>query len=90
MILQTTFLAGETTKHNLPHVDREASVLEASRLMRMSGTAELLVTHEAGGRLVPVGILTANDIVTRVIAAGLDPAVLTAGDIAWAASSDAQ
>jgi len=33
--------------------------------------------------LLPLGIVTASDIVTRVIAAELDPAVLTAGDIAW-------
>jgi predicted transcriptional regulator len=89
MILQTTFLAGETTQHNLPHIDRDASVLEASKLMRAAGTAELLVTHEAGGRLLPLGIVTASDIVTCVVAAELDPALLTAGDITRPGSRDA-
>jgi CBS domain-containing protein len=67
-------------------VDREVSVLEASRLMRSSGSDELLVTDRAEGRLVPLGIVTAHDIVTRIVAAELDPAVVTAGDITWAGS----
>ena len=67
----------------LTHIDREASVLEASKLMRTSGTTELLVVDKANGAIFAFGIVTATDIVTRVIAAELDPAVLTAGDIAW-------
>jgi CBS domain-containing protein len=83
MILQSKLLAGEISSHKLTHVDREASVLDASKLMRKSGATELLVTGEADGVLSPLGIVTASDIVTRVIAAELDPAVLTTGDIAW-------
>jgi CBS domain-containing protein len=67
----------------LTHIDREASVLEASQLMRTSGATELLVVDKTDGAIFAFGIVTATDIVTRVIAAGLDPAVLTAGDIAW-------
>lgn len=85
MIQQTNITRGEIINHKLTHVDREASVLEASRLMRKLGTTELLVTVEANGVLRPLGILTAKDIVTRVIATELDPAVLTTGDIAWPA-----
>lgn len=83
MLMETRLMAGEISAHKLTHVDRETSVLEASKLMRKSGTTELLVTDQAGGVLLPLGIVTANDIVTRVIAAELDPAVLTTGDIAW-------
>ena len=82
MIQRTNITNGEIINHKLTHVDREASVLEASKLMRKSGATELLVTAEAGGVLRPLGILTAKDIVTRVIATELDPAVLTTGDIA--------
>jgi hypothetical protein len=67
----------------MPTIDREMSVLQASKLMRESGTNELLVTSDATGMTLPLGIVTATDIVTRVIAAELDPAVLTMGDIAW-------
>jgi len=83
MILQTNGVNGQITQDNPTYVDRETSVLEASKLMRNSGATELLVTGETNGMRLPLGIVTASDIVTRVIAAELDPAVLTAGDIAW-------
>ena len=81
MIQRANITSGEIINQKLTHVDREASVLAASKLMRRAGTTELLVTAEASGVLRPLGILTAKDIVTRVIATELDPAVLTAGDI---------
>lgn len=85
MIEQTELKGGEILNHKLTHIDCSASVLEACRLMRKSGTEALLVTGEASGLLVSLGIVTASDIVTRVIAAELDPAVLTTGDITWLA-----
>ncbi|HEY0335978.1 MAG TPA: CBS domain-containing protein [Burkholderiales bacterium] len=78
--------ANEIDRHKPAPVDRDVSVLEASRLMRSSGSDELLVTDKAAGALVPLGIVTARDIVTRIVAAELDPAVVTAGDITWARS----
>jgi CBS domain-containing protein len=78
--------ANEIGRHKPAPVDREVSVLEASRLMRSSGSDQLLVTDKAAGTLVPLGIVTARDIVTRIVAAELDPAVVTAGDITWAGS----
>ena len=82
-IPQTAVAGGKIINHELTHVHREASVFEASRVMRKSGRTELLVTDEVDGKLVPLGLVTANDIVMHVIAAGLDPTVLTAGDISW-------
>jgi CBS domain-containing protein len=80
---------GENARGSLIHVDRELSIVQASRLMSESGAEELLVTDQAEGALVAVGIVTARNIVTRVIAAGLDPEVLTAGDIAWSDAAGA-
>jgi CBS domain-containing protein len=82
-IKQCSVVAEEILAHTLTHIHREASVLDASKLMRKSATTELLVTDEINGMLFPIGMLTANDIVMHVIAAGLDPAVFTTGDIAW-------
>jgi len=73
----------ELSRRRFAYVDRELSILDASRLMRTSGAAELLVTDQAEGTLLPVGVVTARDIVTRVVAAELDASVLTAGDISW-------
>lgn len=81
-IRHTDVAGGEIMNYKLTHIDREASVLEASKLMRKAGTTELLVTDKSEGILHPLGFVTASDIVTRVMAAELDPAVITAGDIA--------
>jgi CBS domain-containing protein len=82
-IMRTSRTNGEIAPEHLTYVDRELSILEACRVMRRSGAEELLVTDQAEGTIVPLGVVTARDIVTRIVAAGLDPAVLTAGDIAW-------
>lgn len=68
-------------------IDCGTTVLTASRLMRSFEVEELVVTNRRSNALVPAGIVSARDIVTRVIATELDPAVLTAGDIAWTESA---
>lgn len=90
MIPQSGLEANEILSQKLTQVDRDASVLDASKLMRKSGTSELLVTGKIDGMLRPFGIVTANDIVTRVIATELNPAVLTMGDIAWSCPDGTQ
>jgi CBS domain-containing protein len=83
MIVGADESGAEPAQHKLTHVDGDATVLAASKLMRDAGVTELLVTRNADGLLGAFGIVTARDIVTHVIAAELDPTVLTAGDIAW-------
>jgi len=73
----------ELSKRRLAYVDRELSIVGASQLIRTSGAAELLVTDRAERTALPVGVVTARDIVTRVVAAELDASVLTTGDISW-------
>jgi hypothetical protein len=73
--MSVTLHPGGNARGNLTRVDRELSIAEVSRVMSRCGAAE--------GALVAVGVVSARDIVTRVVAAGLDPEVLTAGDIAW-------
>lgn len=64
-------------------IDREATIEQASRVMRDQRVDALVVTEAAEGAPVAAGILSAHDIVTRVIAVGLEPSVVTAGDILW-------
>src|SRR3981081_1585417 len=58
--------------------------------MRNFQVEELVVTDGPTHSLVPVGIVSARDIATRIVAAELDPAVLTVGDIAWLEASGAE
>ena len=58
----------------------EASILEVAALMRTNHVGSVVVTHGAGSRS-PAGILTDRDIVVEVLALGLDPATITAGEI---------
>jgi hypothetical protein len=71
------------TVGNVARVDRDLSIMEASRRMRSAKATQLLVTSRNAERVVAVGLLHAHDIVTRVVAVGLDPCVVTVGDIAW-------
>ncbi|MFZ5555978.1 MAG: CBS domain-containing protein [Pseudomonadota bacterium] len=59
----------------------ETTVVEASKLMREFHVGDLVVVEESRGRRVPTGIVTDRDIVIEVVAPGLEPAVLTVGDI---------
>jgi len=53
---------------------------EVARLMRRNHVGSVVVTPEDGARR-PVGIVTDRDIVVEVVAMGLDPTAMTAGDI---------
>jgi signal-transduction protein with cAMP-binding, CBS, and nucleotidyltransferase domain len=60
-------------------IDCDASVLNASVVMREFHVDEVVVT--IGREPIPLGVVTAEDIVTRVVALGLDSGVLTVGDL---------
>ena len=81
--MNTMVQTGENMQHGRICVDGDATIVTASRLMRSFEVEELIVTDRPDTKPVPVGIVSARDIVTRIIAAELDPAVVTAGDIAW-------
>lgn len=49
--------------------------------MREQHTGDIVVTEEAGGRQIPIGILTDRDLVIEILAEGLNPAELTAGEV---------
>lgn len=60
---------------------RDTTIQEAALLMRENHVGDLLVLDRAKGNRTPVGIVTDRDIVVAIVALGLDPGVLTAGDI---------
>ncbi|MBZ5611266.1 MAG: CBS domain-containing protein [Acidobacteriia bacterium] len=61
---------------------RDTTVREAAKLMAKHHVGNLVVAREeAGGRVVPIGIITDRDIVRNVVAEALDPAVFALGDL---------
>lgn len=60
---------------------RDDTVQAAAMLMRRHHVGDLVVVDNDGGNNIPLGILTDRDIVLAVVAPGLDPGSLLAGDI---------
>ena len=60
---------------------RDATALEAAKLMRQHCVADVLVIEERNGARVPVGIVTERDLVVEIMAPELDYMVITLGDI---------
>jgi len=71
--------------HPIPvaSIDSRATIADASRLMHDAKADELIVTEQVDGRAMPRGVLRPRDIVVRVLGVGLDPSVITVGDIVW-------
>jgi len=73
---------GEVCIRDVVVARRELTVRGAAKLMTQRHVGNLVVVQEeAGGRTVPVGIVTDRDIVRNVVAEELDPARFTLGDL---------
>ena len=59
----------------------KTSVQEAARLMREHHVGSLVVVEETARGRKPVGIITDRDIVIEVVAARVEPATVTVGEI---------
>lgn len=71
---------GDICKRAVIVVEAEHSVRAAAALMRDHHVGTLVVVRN-NGTCRPVGIVTDRDIAIGVVAVGLDPEVLTVGDI---------
>ncbi|WP_296947045.1 CBS domain-containing protein [uncultured Massilia sp.] len=60
---------------------RDTSVQGAASLMRVHHVVDVVVVDDPEGARRPVGIVTDRDIVVSVVALGLDPLGLQAGDV---------
>ena len=60
---------------------RDAGVLEVARLMRDSHVGDVIVVDEGEGHMTPIGIVTDRDLVVAVLAEGISPEGLRAGDL---------
>lgn len=72
---------GEICTRRVVIAQRGTSIRDVAGLMREQHTGDIVVTEEAGGRQMPIGILTDRDLVIEILAEGLNPAELTAGEV---------
>jgi len=63
---------GEICTRNVAIAFRKTTLSGAARLMRENHVGCLVVVEETGGMRIVVGVLTDRDIVTAVVAPGLD------------------
>ena len=66
---------------NVVTATAETTIEEAAELMRRNHVGDLLSVDRLQGHRVVQGILTDRDIVVAVVALGLDPSAITAGDV---------
>jgi CBS domain-containing protein len=62
-------------------VGRDTSAAEAARLMRYGHVGDVVVVDELDGRRIPCGIVTDRDMVVSVVAKGLNPEMISVGEI---------
>jgi CBS domain-containing protein len=73
---------GELCNREVVVAGPATSITAAAKLMRHQHVGTVVVIDEVDGGLpMPVGILTDRDIVLEVCATGLDPGLITVGDI---------
>jgi len=68
-------------KRSIATCNRGASALEIAQLMRSSHVGHVIVVDEVNGSPMPIGIVTDRDLVLRVMACGVEPKSLCAGDL---------
>jgi CBS domain-containing protein len=72
---------GEACNRNVVSARAGTSIAEAAAMMRREHVGDVVVVEPRNGADVPIGIVTDRDIVIEVVAAGINPAAVTLGDL---------
>lgn len=72
---------GSICNREIITIQRDATVLDAAKLMRKYHVGDVVVIEYQGDLVIPVGIVTDRDIVIELIATELNCSVITTGDI---------
>lgn len=72
---------GEVCNREVVVIDRNATLLEAAKLMRSQHVGDVVVTDEQDGNQIPVGILTDRDMVIALIAEEVPLNAVSVGDV---------
>ncbi len=62
-------------------VGRDDTIFKAAELMRQNHVGDVLVVEKKNDTTIALGIVTDRDVVVEIVAPGLDPKVITVGDI---------
>ncbi|PLX84298.1 MAG: CBS domain-containing protein [Desulfuromonas sp.] len=73
-------IVGEVCSREVVYVERDATILEAARVMRSNHVGDVVVADKKNGGCMPVGILTDRDIVIELLAAEVDLDSVSVGD----------
>jgi CBS domain-containing protein len=74
-------LIKELCNRDLVTVGRDDTIYKAAELMRQNHVGDVLVVEKKQDVTIPLGIVTDRDVVVEIVAPGLDPKVITVGDI---------
>src|SRR5512135_2073003 len=72
---------GDLCNRDVICAPRETTVAQAAKLMRQHHVGDVIVIDRADAERMPIGIVTDRDIVVEVVALGVDPNVVTLGDM---------
>ena len=76
-----SLLVKDVAVHNPVTALADESIADCAKRMHAEHVGCLVVVEKTGDAQVPVGMLTDRDIAIEVVAFGLDPGTLTAGDV---------
>jgi predicted transcriptional regulator len=76
-----TLLVRDVAVRNAVTVQPEESITDCARRMHTEHVGCLIVVEQTDGIEIPIGMLTDRDITIEVVAFGLDPRAMTAGDV---------
>jgi CBS domain-containing protein len=76
-----TLSVRDVAVHNPATVQPEESITDCAKRMHAEHVGCLIVVEQTDGIAFPIGMLTDRDIAIEVVAFGLDPRAMTAGDV---------
>ncbi|HEY9268578.1 MAG TPA: CBS domain-containing protein [Methylotenera sp.] len=62
-------------------IGRDDTIFKAAELIRQNHVGDVLVVEKKNDTTIALGIVTDRDVVVEIVAPGLDPKVITVGDI---------
>jgi len=72
---------GEACNREVVVVERNATLLEAAKLMRNQHVGDVVVVEDRDGHRIPVGILTDRDMVVALVAEEVPLKAVSVGDV---------